>query len=154
MDNYLARLIKKTNLTAEFDNSKYCSWFEMQTPSDSFENIIWMHLPSISLIYMICRLTLCVQRDSQHRCPGSGSSSTTWWRRQVCSQSCPRCLGRICRYLERKQASLRGFWHVKLKNNDVTDVFWQRVSEQTCWLDVHKMLSGTFCDAIILLCRM
>lgn len=51
-----------------------------------------------------CVFSVC-RRDSQHRCRGSESSSTTWWRRRVCSQSCPRCLGRICRYLECKQAS-------------------------------------------------
>lgn len=45
--------------------------------------------------------------DSQHRCPGSGSSSTIWWRRRVCSQSCPQYLGRICHYLKCKYMSLR-----------------------------------------------
>lgn len=72
--------------------------------------------------------------DSQRRCPGSGSSSTIWWRRQVCSQSCPRCLGRICHYLKHKSVSVKIMtWLMPL------DRIWS--SKQSCWLDVKKKKS-------------
>lgn len=69
--------------------------------------------------------------DSQHRCPGSESSSTIWWRRQVCSQSCPQYLSRICHYLKHKQMSLSFcLYH---QNNDMIYVFWQNIA---IWIEL------------------
>lgn len=114
----------------------------------------WLFLRLLMLLLLFGSVSAV---DSQRRCPGSRSSNTIWWRRQVCSQSCPQYSCRICHYLKRNSVSLRvPAWIIR--NNDVMDLSWQNIAcliRAADWMQIKSFLKLCIKGLnIILHCRM